>query len=147
MQEDSDDLGAMISNLRLGDDEMSIETYIQMEGKEITQLELSTNELVDVALKINYAQGFDLNVDLHSVHVDDGAPPTIKVSDAKRHASLLPNFLLDNSLYFGVDEMISFRKLVGNLDKMTIANLRRQHQRSLNFYFKILENICIFLEL
>ena len=37
-QEGSDELGALISNLRLGDDEMSIETYIHMEGKDITEL-------------------------------------------------------------------------------------------------------------
>jgi hypothetical protein len=48
---------------------------------------------VNVVLRINYAQGFDLNVDLHSVDVDDVAPPTIKFSDAKRHASLL-SFLI-----------------------------------------------------
>ena len=114
---------------------MSIKIYIQMEGEEIIELELSTNELVDIALGY-YAQGFDLNVDLHSVDVDDVAPPIVKLSDAKHHASLLSNFLLDNSLHFGVNEIISFQKLVGNLDKMTIANLGRQHQRSLNFYFK-----------
>jgi hypothetical protein len=50
MREESNELGAKISKLRLGDDEMSIETYIHMEGEEITELELSTNELVDVAL-------------------------------------------------------------------------------------------------
>ena len=136
MQAILDDLGALISKLRLGDDEMSIETYIQMEGEEITELELSTDELVDAALGVNHAQDFDLNVDLHSVDVDDVAPPTIKLSDAKRHASLLSSFLLENSLYFGVNEIISFQKLVGNLDKMTVANLGRQHQRSLNSYFK-----------
>ena len=32
--------------------------------------------------------------------------------------------------------MISFQKLVGNLDKVTISNLSRQHQRSLDSYFK-----------
>ena len=109
MQEEVDELGALISNLRLGDDEMSIETYIQMEGEEIIELELSTDELVDAALGVNRAQGFDLNVDLHSVDVDDVAPPTIKLSDAKHHASLLSNFLLDNS-HFGVDEILSFQK-------------------------------------
>jgi hypothetical protein len=91
---------------------------------------------VDVDLGINYAQGFDLNVDLHSVDVDDVAPPTIKLSDAKRHALLLSNFLLKNSLHFGVNKIINFHKLVGNLDKMIVANLRRQNQRSLNSYFK-----------
>ena len=30
MQEEPNELGAMISKLRLGDDKMSIETYIQM---------------------------------------------------------------------------------------------------------------------
>jgi hypothetical protein len=39
MQEESHELGAMISMLRLGDDVMSIETYIQMEGDESTELE------------------------------------------------------------------------------------------------------------
>jgi hypothetical protein len=87
---------------------------------------------VDVALGINYAQGFDPNVDLHSVGVDDVAPSTAKVSDAKNYALLFSNFFLDNSSHFCVNEIISFQKL----DKMTIDNLGRQHQRSLNSYFK-----------
>jgi hypothetical protein len=99
-------------------------------------LKLSIDELVDAALGINHAQGFDLNVDLHTVDVDHIAPPIIKLNDAKRHESLLSNFLLDNSLHFGVNEILNFQKLVGNLDKMTIANLGRQHQISLNSYFK-----------
>jgi hypothetical protein len=115
---------------------MSIKTYIQMEGEEIIDLELNSHELVDAALGINHAQGFDLNVDLHSVDVDDVAPPTVQLSDTKRHASLLSNFLLDNLLHFGVNEIISFQKLIGNFVKMTVANLGRQHQSSLNSYFK-----------
>jgi hypothetical protein len=102
-----------------------------MEGEETTELELSTDELVDVALGINYAQGFDLNVDMHSIHVDDVAPPTVKLSDGKCHASLLFTFLLDNSIHFGVNEIIRLQKLVRNLHKTRVANLGRQHQRSL----------------
>ena len=49
---------------------------------------------MDVALGINYAQDFDLNVNLNSIDVDDVAPPTVKLIDPKRHASLLPSFLL-----------------------------------------------------
>jgi hypothetical protein len=108
MQEEPDELGALISKMRLGNDEMSIETYIQMEGEEITELDLSTDELVDVALGINYAQGFDLNVDMHSVDVNDVAPPTIKLSDAKGHASLLSNFLLDNSYILVLMKLLIF---------------------------------------
>jgi hypothetical protein len=77
MQEESDELGALILKLWLGDDEMSFETYIHMEREEITELELSIDELVDVAFDINYAQCFDINVDMHSIDVDDVAPPTI----------------------------------------------------------------------
>lgn len=44
----------------MGDDEMSIKIYVQMDGNDITELELNTNELVGVALRINYAKGFDL---------------------------------------------------------------------------------------
>jgi hypothetical protein len=58
-----------------------------MEGEDIIELELSIGELVEVALGIDHAQGFDLNVDLHLVDVDDVAPPTVKLSDAKHHAS------------------------------------------------------------
>jgi hypothetical protein len=64
---------------------------------------------VDAALGINHAQDFDLIVDLHSVDVDDVAPPTVQLNDAKRHASLLSNFLLDDFLHFGVNEIISFK--------------------------------------
>ena len=69
--------------------------------------------------------------------MDDVAPPIVKLSDAKCHSLLyLSNFLLENSLHCGVNEIINFQKLVGNLDKMIVANLGRQHQRSLNSYFK-----------
>ena len=80
-----------------------------MEGENITELELSIDELVDVALGINHAQGFDPNVDLHSVNVDDVAQPTVKLSDSKRHASLLSNKKFDNSLHFGVNEILYFQ--------------------------------------
>ena len=53
MQEVSDEFGALISKLRLGDGGMSIETYIMMKGEEIIELELSIDELLDVALGIN----------------------------------------------------------------------------------------------
>ena len=103
-----EELGASISKLRLGDDEMSIETYIQMKREEITELELNTVELVDVALGINYAQGFDLNVHLHLIDVEDVIPPTVKL-DAKYHASLLSNFLLDNSYILVLMKWLVFK--------------------------------------
>ena len=55
----------MMSKLQLGDDEMSIETYIQFQGGEGIELNLSIDESVDVALGTNFAQDLDLNV-----HID-----------------------------------------------------------------------------
>jgi hypothetical protein len=43
MREESEELSALISKLRLGDDEMSIETYIHTEGEDNTKLELDTD--------------------------------------------------------------------------------------------------------
>ena len=65
-----------------------------MEGKGNIEPELSIDELVDIALGINFAQGFDLDVDIHSIDVDDIFPPIANLSDAKRHASLLSYFVL-----------------------------------------------------
>ena len=49
---------------------------------------------------------------------------------------LLSRFVLEKSLHFGVNESLIFQNLVGYLDKMTVANLGRQHHRSLESYFK-----------
>jgi hypothetical protein len=54
-----------------------VRVRMDMVGEEISDLELSTDELLDATLGTNYAQDFDLNVDLNSVDVDDVAPPTI----------------------------------------------------------------------
>ena len=69
-----------------------------------------------------------LVVDIDLVEVDDVALPSVKLSDAKRHASLLSSFLFGNSSYIFDNEIINFQNLVGNLDKMIVANLGRQHQ-------------------
>jgi hypothetical protein len=63
MRKVSNEFDALISKLQLDNDEMSIETYIQMEGENIIELEMSIDELVDAVLGINQAQGFDLNVE------------------------------------------------------------------------------------
>ena len=66
------------------------------------------------------------------------------MSDANPLASLLSCFLLENFLHFGVNEGISFQKLVGNLDKMAVANLGRQHHRSWIPISRVLECLYMF---
>lgn len=56
-------------------------------------------ELVDAVLGINNAEGFDFNVNLHLVHLDDVFSRTIL--KRQRYASLLSNFLLDNLFHLG----------------------------------------------
>ena len=58
----------------------------------------------------------------------------ILVLNVMHHCCLM---FYKRTLYILVfDEIINFQKLEGNLDKMTIANLGRQQQRSLDSYFK-----------
>jgi hypothetical protein len=84
----------------------------------------------------NYAQDFNLDVDLDLIDMDDVAPPPVKLGDANCHASLLSNFLLESCLYFGANLIINFQKSVGILDKITIARLGRQHHGFLDSYYK-----------
>jgi hypothetical protein len=62
--------------LQLGDSEMSIETYIQMEGEEITGARIEYWWVGGCCFG-NQLRLCHLNVDLHSIDVDDVAPPTI----------------------------------------------------------------------
>jgi hypothetical protein len=62
-REESDELGALISKSDWVMMRCQLTLTFKMEREEITPLELSTDELVDVSLGINYVQGFDLNVD------------------------------------------------------------------------------------
>ena len=64
--------------------------------------------------------GLEWHLDLEDV--DDVAPPTVKLSDAKCHTSLLFSFLLENSLYFGVNEICKF-KLVLLMLLYSLANM------------------------
>ena len=53
-----------------------------------------TGELVDVALDTCYAQDFDHDFDIHSIDVDDVAPPTVNLSDANvMHHCCLVSYL------------------------------------------------------
>jgi hypothetical protein len=73
-----------------------------MEGKGIAKLKLITDELVDASLGTISSQDFNLNVALDSINVDDVASPTIKLSDAKCHASSSSSLLSRIASYFDV---------------------------------------------
>jgi hypothetical protein len=86
----------LISKLRMGDDVMSMETFIQIKWEEIIVPILSTNELENATLETNYTECFYLSVHLHGVYIDDVAPTLLKLVDVKHHASLSSNLLSHN---------------------------------------------------
>ena len=68
--------------------------------------------------------------------MDDFSPPTIKLNDTKRHASLSSSFLLENSLHLGIIEMTRSQKLVGSSDTMMIDELGYTTAKTLDYSFK-----------
>jgi hypothetical protein len=108
---------------------MPMEEYIQMNGEDLIEEELSNIELVDMALEVVEASpsNLDLNVD-PIPNVDDQPPTIVKLTDAQHHASMLSHFLLNNSINFSiiVQDVTNFQKVLGKLDKMGVANFNRQ---------------------
>jgi len=90
---------------------------------------------VYLALGIDYhvydeSKGDEVN-DIHKW------PPFImKLQDGCDYAHLISNFVLDNPEDFGGLKKMHSQKLLGKLNKMGIANLNRQHQTSLIYYFQ-----------
>jgi hypothetical protein len=77
-----------------------------------------------------------LNVD-PILDVDNQPPPIVKLIDMRHHASML-SFLLDNSVNFNVYDVTNFQKVLEKLDKMGVANLNRQQQRTSDSYVRSL---------
>jgi hypothetical protein len=81
---------------------MPMQEYIQINGENLIEKELTNTELVDMALEVVEASpsNLDLNVD-PIPNVDDQFPPIVKLIDVRRHASMLSHLLLNNSINFG----------------------------------------------
>jgi hypothetical protein len=114
-----------------------MEEYIQMDGEDFIEEELTNTELVDMALEVVEAllSNLDLNVDPIS-NVDDQPPPIVKLINSRHHASMLSHFLLNNLVNFSIQDEPNFQKVLGKLDKMGVANLNKQQQRTSNSYFR-----------
>ena len=112
-----------------------MEEYIQMNRKDLIEDELINTKLIDMALEVVKAlpSNLDLNVD-PILNVDDQPPLIVKLTNARHHASTLFHLLLNNLVNF--QDVTDFQKVLGKLDKVGVANLNKQQQRTLDSYFK-----------
>jgi hypothetical protein len=106
---------------------MRVEEYIQIDGEDLIEEELTNINLVDMALEVVEASSsnLDLNVD-----------PIPNVDDQLLSFLMLSHFLLNNSINFSIQDVTNFQKVLGKLNKMGVANLNKQQQRTLDSYFK-----------
>jgi hypothetical protein len=109
-----------------------------MEGEDIIEVEYCMSELVDKALgqRIEPAS-LDLTVEtVNPLDVDERPPPTVKLTDAQQYAQLLATFFMDNSLDFTPANMMKLQGILEKLNKIYVANLKWQHQRTIYSFFK-----------
>jgi hypothetical protein len=77
---------------------MAVEEFIQMDGEDLIEEELTNTELVDMALEVVGASPSNLDLNVDSIpNVDDQPPPIVKLTDAQHHASMSSHFLLNDS--------------------------------------------------
>ena len=66
----------------------------------------------------------------------DWPPPIVKVEDAQHHVQLLATFsFINNPLDFPQAYIMKLQVISENLDKTFVANLKWQHQRTIDFFF------------
>jgi hypothetical protein len=80
---------------------MPIEEYTQMDGEDLIEEELINTKLVDKALEVVEAAPSNLDLNIDPIpNIDNQPPPIVKLTNARHHASMLSQFLLNNSIYF-----------------------------------------------
>jgi hypothetical protein len=85
---------------------MLVEEYIQMDGEDIIEEELTNTKLVDMALEVVETSPSNLDLDVDPIpNVDDQPPPIIKLTNARHHAYMLSHFL---SVNFSIQDVTNF---------------------------------------
>jgi hypothetical protein len=117
---------------------MSFEEYVVMEGEDIIEAEYCMSKLVDMALgqRIKPASLDHIVETVNPLDVDERPPPIVKLTDAQQHAQLLATFFMDNSLDFTSAYLMKLEGILEKLNKIFVANLKWQHQRTIDSFFK-----------
>ena len=135
---ESEDMALLISKLQLGSDEMPFEENVVMEGEDVIEAEYCMSELVDIALG-QRIEPTSLNFTTETVNpldVDERPPPIVKLMDVQQHAQLLATFFMDNSLNFTPANVMTLQGILENFNKIFVANLKWQHQQTIDSFFK-----------
>jgi hypothetical protein len=134
---ESEDMALLISKLQLGSYEMPFKKYVVMEGEDIIEAEYCMLELVDMALgqRIEPASLDLIAETVNPLDIDERPPPNVKLTDAQQHAHLLATFFMDNSLDFTPANLMKLQGILEKLNKIYVANLKWQHQRTIDSFF------------
>jgi hypothetical protein len=73
---------------------------------------------------------------VNPLDIDERPPPIMKLTDAQQHAQLLATFFMDNSLDFTPIDPMKLQGMLEKLNKIFVANLKWQHQRTVDSFFK-----------
>ena len=92
------------------------------------------SELVDMALGQRIEPvSLDLIVEtVNPLDVDQRPPPIVKLTDAQ----LLATFFMDNSLDLTPAYLMKLQGILQKLNKIFVANLKWQHHRTIDSFFK-----------
>jgi hypothetical protein len=117
---------------------LNFEEYVVMEGEDIIEAEYCMSKLVDMASGQRIEPtSLDLTAEtVNPVDVDERPPPILKLTDAQQHAQLLATYSMENSLDFTPADLIKLQGILEKLNKIYVANLKWQHQWTIDSFFK-----------
>ena len=70
---------------------------------------------------------------VNPLDVDERPPPIVKLTDAQQHAQLLATFFYGQ---FTPADLMKLHGILEKLNKIYVANLKWQHQRTIDSFFK-----------
>ena len=73
---------------------------------------------------------------VNPLDVDERPPSIVKLTDAQQRAQLLATFFINNSLDFTPIDLMKLQGMLEKLNKIYVANLKWQHQRTNDSFFK-----------
>jgi hypothetical protein len=73
---------------------------------------------------------------VNPLDVDERPQSIVKLMDAQQYGQLLATFFMDNSLDFTPTYLMKLQGILKKLNKIFVANLKWQHQRTIYSFFK-----------